>query len=246
MSNNKLIDCYNKFYKVNAIITPDDRKLFELLQKNKHESAGSIIFNKYGFITKINIFKGGCDIHTWSHGHIINYHTHPNKYKSLCNPPSYVDYKTELLISAKYFKHFNILTTGLIFDKSGCWIFTPTKKLVKEFLSNNNNKKKIIKIILNNVRILNIQLSQPSHIINKNKNIFPKISKQLYIKKIKSIITPNINSNMGFNVRFIPKGKTIKIPNIYQCIENINSFTRLYNIPPNVELKLLNKKYIYN
>jgi len=237
------MDCYTKFFKVDGILTLEDRKIFENLQKRKHESAGSLIFNKYGDLIKFNTFLGGYDIKTWGHGHIVNYHTHPNKYKAIQHPPSYIDFKTELWNSYRYYKKFKIQTIGLVFDKKGCWIYRPNKVLLKELLRT-KNKKKLLSVVKNNSRILNIQFAQPQHIIKINKTKFPKISTKQYVKSLNSLLTPGFNTGLGFTIKFIPKNRKLIIPEIHQCIEKIKSSTRVYNIPPVVELSLFRKKYV--
>jgi len=239
------MNCHTKFFKVDGVLTIDDRKIFENLQKRKHESAGSIVFNKYGDVVKFNVFMGGYDVSTWGHGHIVNYHTHPNKYKARCHPPSYVDYKTGLWTSFQYYTKFKISTVGLVFDNKGCWIYRPNIKLLKELLKK-KNQKKITKIVINNTRILNIQFSQPEHIIKINKGKFPRISKSKYIKLMNSLLTPGKNSGIGFEIKFVSKNKKIKIRDIKQCVEKFTSPTRVYNIPPKIELSLFKKKYVKN
>lgn len=241
--------CYNNStYKIDVILTPKELDIFYNLQSlTNHEIAGALIFNKYGRLQKYNVFLGGNDYMTWGHGHIIGYHTHPYKYYiPSYAPPSYIDYKNKIKPTIFTFKHYNTDTVGIVFDTKGTWTYRLTPELIKELINKPQNINKIIKIVRHNTRILNICLSQPKHIINykKNKNKFPKITLNKYLKIMKHIITPkNKNSNLGFIITFTPKNKTVKIPNILQCIEELNSKTRIYNIPPKKEIKLLNTKY---
>jgi hypothetical protein len=249
-----MIKCYpnnNSKQKINIKLTPKELDIFYKLQSlSIHEVAGALIFNKYGRLQKYNTFLGGNDHMTWGHGHIVGYHTHPyKKFIKLYAPPSYIDYKNRIKPTMFTVKHYDSDTVGIVFDCKGTWTFRLTPTLIDE-LSKIKNKKKINKIITivgHNTRILNIRLSQPKHIINykSNKGKFTKISLKQYIKFMKHILTPNnTKSNLGFIVTFTPKGKEVKIPNVFQCLEKSNSKSRVYNITPKVELKLLKSKYV--
>lgn len=241
--------CNGRPYLVDGCIRPKESKIFFNLQAlNSHECAGALTFDKYGNLNKFNIFLGGDSTHTWGHHHIINFHTHPTKiFVKYYSPPSYLDYTNKLLAFAKIYKNLSFIGCSLVFDKMGCWIFRPTKKLLKEFLKQKRERgggrEKILKILRFNTRILNIQFSQPTYIIKCNKGKFPKINMKKYIYQMKHIMTPGHKSYLGYEITFYPKNKKIIIKDIHQCIEDTKSKTRIYNIPPNVERKFLHNKY---
>jgi len=238
--------CHNKPKKINCIITPQESKIFYDLQKlNGHEYSGALVFNKYGYLNKFNIFAGGDSVSTWGHHHIINFHTHPTRKEiKKYSPPSYIDYANKLAALAYFYKQYSLRGSSIVFDNNGCWVFTPTKKLIKEFINaSSKRKKKILKILRFNTRILNLQLSQASHIIKCNKNSFPPISLRQYINRILHIMTPGIKSNLGYKINYYPKNKKIIIYNVHQCIEKPTSKYKVYNIPPKIERKFLSIKY---
>ena len=248
-----MLQCYDKLTPINAILTKDELNIFYNLQSlSCHEVAGALIFNKYGKLQKYNAFFGGNDHMTWGHGHIIGYHTHPYKnYVRRYAPPSYIDYKNKIKSTMFIYDKYKTDTVGIVFDSYGTWTFRLTPQLIQELCKIKNKSKinHIIKIIKNNTRILNIQLSQPKYIIDykPNKNKFPKITLKQYINKMKYILNPKkSNKKLGFIITFTPKGKKVIIPNVKQCTETLKSLSKIYNIPPNIELKLLNTKYVNN
>jgi len=246
--------CHGSIYKVNAQLTPKESKIFHDLQKlSIHECAGAITFDKYGKLNKFNVFLGGNDSQTWGHGHIVGFHTHPTKaIVKKYSPPSYKDYVNSLRRGMRIFNEGrsmkkNIIGVGLVFDKMGCWIFRPTLQLLhaaqKAKSQNIYEFKTLLKVLHNNTRIINIQFSQPKHIITHNKNKFPKITIKKYTNLMKHILTPGKSSNLGYSIQFIPIGKKIIIKDVYQCLESLKSATKLYNIPPQIEQEFLRKKY---
>lgn len=246
-----MLQCYDDLNSIDVILNRNELNIFYNLQSlSGHEVAGALVFNKYGRLQKYNAFLGGNDHMTWGHGHIIGYHTHPTKkFIRRYAPPSYIDYTNKIKPTLMVYKKYQTEPIGLVFDNKGTWTFRLTPQFVKELIKikNEDKIKRILKIIKNNTRILNIQLSQPTHIIRhpKNKGNFPKISLNEYLHKMTYILSPNKpKSRLGFNVTFTPKGRKVIIPNVKQCIEKLESLTRIYNIPPKTELELLDSKYI--
>lgn len=246
-----MIKCYDQFKTIDVLLTKKELNIFYNLQSlSAHEVSGALIFNKYGRLQKYNVFLGGNDHMTWGHGHIIGYHTHPTKpYVNKYAPPSYIDYVNKIKPTIYIHKHYNTDSVGIVFDNNGTWTFRLTPQFIK-LLKNIKDKKSvlnhILKIIKNNTRILNIRLSQPKHIINykPNKNNFKKINLKQYIKCMKHILTPNKpKTNFGFIITYTPKNNRLIIPNVKQCTEKFSSKTKVYNIPPQKELKLLETKY---
>lgn len=246
-----MLQCYDDFKTIDVTLTRNELNIFYNLQAlSSHEVAGALVFNKYGRLQKYNAFLGGNDHITWGHGHIIGYHTHPVKsYIRNYAPPSYIDYVNKIQPTISVYKKYKVNPVGIVFDSKGTWTFRLTPQLIKKLLKIKNKQKIkcVKKIIKNNTRILNIQLSQPQYIVKfkTNKGHFPKIGLHKYLHKMKYILNPNKpKSNLGFIVTFTPKGRKVIIPNVKQCTETLKSLSRIYNIPPKTELKLLKTKYV--
>lgn len=227
------MQCYTDFFNINAIITKKERIIFEKLQSlSKFETAGAMVFDKLGNLLKFNVFLGGNRNNTWGHQHIIVWHTHPTKNDRIYSPPSYIDL-SELVRTTISINNKIIPNIGVIFEKRGCWIYRINRNLQKiikhVFKSKNkiNTLQKIYKFIKIHTRKNNIALAKPK----KNTS---QIDINTYIR---------LMNNIGFNIKFVPKSKKIILKNIYQCIEKSNSKTKIYSIPPNIELDLLKIKY---
>lgn len=265
------MQCYDKPYKVVCKITSQQRYIFEYLQANfKHESAGACIFDKKGNLLKFNVFMGGTTSSTWGHGHIVFWHTHPTKSTRLYSPPSFIDIRsmTNSFFNNKLNLTDNILysVVGLVFAPEGCWVYRPNRFLIAAIkrikkLSKNDQlkeKKKLVNKIAERTRILSIHLIQPQNYKNLKK--YKKINVNEYCRKMgqlsqikqygnkrktkggKKIGKNECGDSIGFCMKLFRPGVDIKLPGVYQCLESLDSPSRMYTIPPNVELKLINSK----
>ena len=263
------MQCYDKPYKVICKITSQQRYIFEYLQANfKNESAGALIFDKKGNLLKFNVFMGGTTSSTWGHGHIVFWHTHPTKETRSYSPPSFIDIKSMIngLFNNKLDLPESILYSivGLVFAPEGCWVYRPNRFLIAAVkrikkLDNDNKikqKKKLINEIVGKSRKLSIHLIQPKNYKDLKK--YKKISTSKYCKEMGQLskVTQfggkrknrgggkknNCGESIGFCMKLYPPGIDIKLPGVYQCLESTTSPSRLYTIPPNVELRLTNSR----
>lgn len=228
------MQCYKSPYKVDCVITTKERKIFDFLQSNSTESAGAMIFNQKGKLSKFNVFLGGTLNKTWGHNHIVMWHTHPSKNNRKFSPPSHTDLRNFIIgiynnISGVQRKIL-YSSAGLVFSDEGCWIFRCNDNLIKIIEKYRNKNNKSMKLFLDKLtkKIVEYSIGFAQLKYHRGKDA-KKLSYSQYIDNMNKI---------GFKIKLVRRKKPIKICNVYQCIETATSKTKIYNIPADIELNM--------